>query len=69
MSELRSQGYVPANRFGLYAPMTGFNFQHAESLESDRWNQFVMQLHFVQHRNRTKTFSNTSDLLFAFVIA
>ena len=29
MSEFRLQGHVPANRFGLFAPMTGFNSQFA----------------------------------------
>ena len=34
MSELRPQDHVPANRFCVYAPMTGFNSEFAESLES-----------------------------------
>jgi hypothetical protein len=59
MSELRPQGHVPANRFNLYVQMPGFNSQL-----KNRWNQVVIQLRFVQHRNRTKTFSGTSPLLF-----
>ena len=51
MSELRPQGHVSANRFGLNALMSRFNCPFAESLESVH-----RTICLVQHPNCTKIF-------------
>jgi hypothetical protein len=50
MPELRPKGHVPANRFGLYAPMIGPSCPAFRTVqETEEWPLMVQKLHWMGH--------------------